>query len=91
MEDPIFFLQYGYHSVHLVFFSFLPESPRWLIANGRKDEAMKILEHVAKVNGKTLPKAADDIYIEKHTFKDILPIMKNRTLVLRWLTIIFMW
>lgn len=42
----------------LAFFFFwwvLPESPRWLLANGRFPEAEKIMKKMARVNGKTLP------------------------------------
>jgi pentatricopeptide repeat protein len=38
-------------SVHRV----LPESPRWLLAHGRFEEAEKILKKMARVNGKPLP------------------------------------
>ena len=34
--------------------SILPESPRWLLAKGRVEEARKVLERAAKVNGAKL-------------------------------------
>lgn len=36
-------------------FRFLPESPRWLMMQGRHNEALKILKEVARVNGRSLP------------------------------------
>ncbi|KAJ0968979.1 hypothetical protein J5N97_021856 [Dioscorea zingiberensis] len=35
---------------------FISESPRWLTIKGRTDEAMKVLNKLAKLNGKKLPK-----------------------------------
>lgn len=43
-----FLLYYGYILV-------LPESPRWLLAKGRLEEALKVLEEMARVNQKELP------------------------------------
>ncbi|KAK7497284.1 hypothetical protein BaRGS_00011578 [Batillaria attramentaria] len=34
---------------------FIPESPRWLVSKGRHEEAQKVLEVVARVNGRSLP------------------------------------
>lgn len=35
----------------------MPESPRWLLAKGRTEEAFKILEIMAKINQKQLPRS----------------------------------
>ncbi|XP_049959060.1 solute carrier family 22 member 7-like isoform X1 [Schistocerca serialis cubense] len=34
---------------------YLPESPRWYISKGHPEEALKVLQHIAKVNGKPVP------------------------------------
>lgn len=44
------------------FYWFVPESPRWLMAEGRFDEALKILKDGAKTNNRTLP--PDDELLE---------------------------
>ncbi len=36
----------------LFFKSFIPESPRWLIAKNRHEEAFAIIENIAKTNNK---------------------------------------
>ena len=36
-------------------FSFVPESPRWLLAKNRKDEAMVVLQKMASFNKLSLP------------------------------------
>nr|XP_053644875.1 organic cation transporter protein-like [Cherax quadricarinatus] len=38
---------------------FLPESVRWLVAEGRNDEANNIIHRVARVNNVDLPRASD--------------------------------
>ena len=35
-------------------FSFIPETPRWLLVQGRIDEARKVFEKIAKSNGTVL-------------------------------------
>ena len=37
----------------IVLFSFIPESPKWLISVGRYDEARQSLRKIAKINGKS--------------------------------------
>ncbi|XP_031558762.1 organic cation transporter protein-like isoform X2 [Actinia tenebrosa] len=45
----------------VVFWKFIPESVRWLLIVGRKDQAKQILEHVARVNKRDMP--SEDIRV----------------------------
>ena len=37
----------------------LPESPRWLMLQGRTEEALRILRHMAEKNGGTFPEEGE--------------------------------
>lgn len=70
----------------------IPESPRWLISQGRNDEANVILQKMAKVNGTKLsPDVVANLTIKKEktgSFKDLL---KSKTMCLRAVILCFNW
>ncbi|XP_029709294.1 carcinine transporter [Aedes albopictus] len=43
--------------LYFLYLFIMPESPRWLLMKGKLEEALKILEKMAKVNGKQFPAA----------------------------------
>ena len=52
----------------------VPESPRWLIAVGRIDEAKAIIQKGAEINGKTLP---DSVFAVIFVFKNKHPVQNQ--------------
>lgn len=57
--------------LYFLYIFVMPESPRWLLAKGKLEDALKILETMAKVNGKEFPesfhsKLEERVLQEKH-------------------------
>jgi len=71
----------------------LPESPRWLVAKGRMDEAKKVLSDASKKNGKYVPPS--EIMLTKPSAGGskggFLDIMKHPTLRVHVLIMYFNW
>ncbi|XP_068604107.1 solute carrier family 22 member 13-like [Brachionichthys hirsutus] len=72
-----------------VFFCFIPESARWLITQGRKEDALKVLQRAARVNGRTVPdNLLDNLETndspERGSMLDIfrIPYLRKRTLIM---------
>ena len=68
---------------------YLPESPRWLLIKGHHEQAKKIIEEAASLNGYKLPqfnlKAIEEIHEnEKPTYRDLFgtPYLKRVTTIL---------
>uniref|UniRef100_UPI0037E7757D solute carrier family 22 member 13-like n=1 Tax=Semicossyphus pulcher TaxID=241346 RepID=UPI0037E7757D len=72
-----------------ILYWFLPESARWLMTQGRKEEARKQLERAARVNGTKVPEdLLDELTMEKTTKRrnmlDIfrIPYLRKRTIIM---------
>merc|ERR1719479_848815 len=80
-------------AVGAVLLFWLPESPRWLIAKGRMEDAKKVLAEASKMNGK--PVEPDQIVLTKPSSTaakgSFLDIMKHSTLRLHTLIMYFNW
>ncbi|XP_027735834.1 solute carrier family 22 member 2-like, partial [Empidonax traillii] len=71
----------------------LPESPRWLISQGKNDKAMKIVSDIAKKNQKKLPSHFEDIKFEEEDYGKQNPSLIDlvRTPQIRKNTLILMY
>ncbi|HUW68915.1 MAG TPA: MFS transporter [bacterium] len=65
----------------------VPESPRYLFAHGREAEARAVLEHVAAINGTTLPTGdlEPPVLAREGRMADLLAPGLRKTTILLWL------
>ncbi|XP_069135010.1 organic cation transporter protein-like isoform X2 [Argopecten irradians] len=76
----------------LLYWWFIPESPRWLISQGRVDEANNIIQKAAKVNKVTIPeKILTTDSIEEPESGRLWHLFTSRVLLIRTLIIFFNW
>ena len=63
----------------------VPESPRYLLSQGKADEAMDVLKHVAEVNGVKLGfEGLAPLAVQKTTIQDIMRPKYRKATVLLW-------
>ncbi|GFT87340.1 organic cation transporter protein [Nephila pilipes] len=79
-------------------YSFIPESPRWLVMRGKMEQLEKLLNKAAAVNGKEIKGDIKDIEIFKHgkEIKDknsatFLALMKMPKMRYRTFKMIYLW
>ncbi|KAM6180617.1 solute carrier family 22 member 2 [Erethizon dorsatum] len=81
----------------LLYYWYIPESPRWLISQNKTGKAMKIIKHIAKKNGKSMPDSLQSLRADEEageklnpSFLDLVrtPQIRKHTLILmyNWFT-----
>ncbi|KAJ8315473.1 hypothetical protein KUTeg_007623, partial [Tegillarca granosa] len=80
-------------AVSLIYFLIIPESPRWLLSQGRYKDAMKTIRKISESNKAELPdKILDSSDDKTYSFKKTLvEIFKTRSLALRFIIVSAGW
>ena len=77
----------------IIFYSIVPESPRWLLSNGKREEAEQIIKKLAKRNGKIVTdEMLSSLEADKHRSKGRLwQLFSTKTLAFRTIVIFINW
>ncbi|KAL4874555.1 general substrate transporter [Aspergillus karnatakaensis] len=95
----VFIVLTGFGVVHLASLSLIPESPRWLLENGRDDEAKAVLEYLHKTKSDTratfahaeLNQIKAQVEFEKNTPRGYMHILRTASHRKRALCSILLW
>ncbi|GFR90248.1 organic cation transporter protein [Elysia marginata] len=79
--------------VFFCYVAFIQESPRWLLQQGRLDEASKVLENVAKKNGVVVPEKVKNLQdvVQEKAEKNLWHLFTSTTLLIRSFIIFLNW
>lgn len=83
----------------LGYYFILPESPRWLIAVGKTDESVKVMEKIARRNNLPTEEIEDKVMKSLKEKKDekvekagnILDLIRTKTMAIRMIFMCFNW
>ena len=85
------------YSIIISVFRFVPESFRWLVTNGRYEEAEIVITKVARINGHPKPDLSPTIAQAKLEKKQetkhysLIDLFKTRQMIVKTLALIFIW
>ncbi|KAF6116148.1 solute carrier family 22 member 2 [Phyllostomus discolor] len=57
----------------LLYYWFIPESPRWLISRNRSAKAQSVLKHIARKNGKPIPASLQSLSLDEEVGEKLSP------------------
>ncbi|XP_069131020.1 organic cation transporter protein-like [Argopecten irradians] len=75
-----------------LYWFFMPESARWLIANGRSEEALAILTRASRINKKRIQIDISKIKLDHQKVRnEVMPVFTSCRLLFRFAMVLFLW